>query len=151
MTELTISPPSEKQTAFLKARTKHVGFGGARGGGKSWAVRTKAKLLALRFPGIKILIIRRTYPELLNNHINILMPELKGAARYNKSEKVFKFACGSTIKLGYCANRAESDISTSSGYLSTVDMMTARTPTIMLLFNPSSPITRYSCSRSPTT
>ena len=104
MTELTISPPSEKQTAFLKARTKHVGFGGARGGGKSWAVRTKAKLLALRFPGIKILIIRRTYPELLNNHINILMPELKGAARYNKSEKVFNFACGSTIKLGYCAN-----------------------------------------------
>lgn len=104
MTELTVSPPSEKQKLFLRASAKHIGFGGARGGGKSWAVRTKAKLLALRYPGIKILIVRRTYPELLNNHINILMPELKGAARYNKSEKVFKFTCGSAIKLGYCAN-----------------------------------------------
>lgn len=70
--------------------------------GKSWSVRTKAKLLALRFPGIKILIVRRTYTELLNNHINILVPELNGIARYNKSEKIFNFPNGSTIKFGYC-------------------------------------------------
>ena len=57
---LEIDPPSEKQILFLKAKTKHVGFGGARGGGKSWAVRTKAKLLAFRYPGIRILIVRRT-------------------------------------------------------------------------------------------
>ena len=66
---LTLGRPSEKQRLFLKARTKHVGFGGARGGGKSWAVQDKAKRLCLRYPGIKILIVRRTYPELMNNHI----------------------------------------------------------------------------------
>ncbi len=66
-----IKAPSEKQKEFLRASTKHVGFGGARGGGKSWAVRTKAALLALRHPGIRILIVRRTYPELTNNHIRI--------------------------------------------------------------------------------
>ena len=102
MAVLTIDPPSKKQELFLCADTKHIAFGGARGGGKSWAVRTKAKLLALNYAGIKILIVRRTYPELLNNHINILIPELNGIAGYNKSEKVFTFQNGSIIKFGYC-------------------------------------------------
>lgn len=69
---------------------------------KSWFVRTKAKLLALKYAGIKILIVRRTYPELLNNHINFLIPELNGIAKYNKSDKVFTFANKSIIKFGYC-------------------------------------------------
>ena len=103
MKELIISPPSEKQKAFLTATAKHVGFGGARGGGKSWAVRTKAKLLALRYGGIKILIVRRTYPELINNHINILRTELLGIARYNDKDKVLRFPNGSTINFSYCA------------------------------------------------
>jgi len=93
---------SEKQISFFKARTKHVGFGGARGGGKSWAVRAKAKMLCVKYPGIKILIIRRTYPELVSNHIENLRTELQGFAKYNETKKVFKFANGSTIKFGYC-------------------------------------------------
>lgn len=109
MSELRISPPSDKQKLFLTADTKHIAFGGARGGGKSWAVRTKAKLLALRYRGIKILIVRRTYPELINNHINQLTEELHGIARYNKSEKVFTFGNGSTIKFGYCNNDKDLD------------------------------------------
>ena len=72
MSNVIIGNPSDKQKQFLKANTKHIGFGGARGGGKSWAVRAKAKLLALYYSGIRILIVRRTYPELINNHINIL-------------------------------------------------------------------------------
>lgn len=94
---------SEKQIAFFRARTKHIAFGGARGGGKSWSVRAKAKMLCMRYPGIKILIIRRTYKELINNHINQLRTELNGFARYNKTEKVFTFPNGSTINFGYCA------------------------------------------------
>ena len=69
---LILQQPSEKQKLFLAAHTKHVGFGGARGGGKSWAVRDKAKRLCLRFKGIKLLIVRRTYAELINHHINPL-------------------------------------------------------------------------------
>ena len=102
--KLRISPPSEKQKAFLKADTKHIGFGGARGGGKSWSVRTKAILMCLKYPGIKILIVRRTYPELINNHINPLIEELHGIAKYNKNEKMFTFGNKSTIKFGYCNN-----------------------------------------------
>lgn len=109
MKELIIDAPSEKQKLFLKANTKHIAFGGARGGGKSWAVRTKTKLLCLRYPGIKILIVRRTYAELINNHINFLRAELNGIARYNKTEKVFTFSNGSTIKFGYCATDGDLD------------------------------------------
>lgn len=109
MAVLSIGTPNVKQELFLRARTKHIGFGGARGGGKSWAVRAKAKLLALNYPGIKILIVRRTYKELINNHINFLRAELNGIARYNTTDKVFNFVNGSTINFGYCANEADLD------------------------------------------
>lgn len=109
MATLTISPPSEKQIQFLEAKTKHIGFGGARGGGKSWAVRTKGKLLAFHYPGIRILIVRRTYVELINNHINILRPELLGVAKYNDKDKVLKFVNGSTINFTYCDNDKDLD------------------------------------------
>ena len=109
MSRIDLSRLSDKQYKFLSASCKHVGFGGARGGGKSWSVRTKAKILAATYKGIKILIVRRTYPELVNNHINQLREELYGVARYNKSEKVFTFPNGSTIKFGYCNNDKDLD------------------------------------------
>ena len=102
MSTIDLSKISDKQYRFLTDGHRHVGYGGARGGGKSWAVRTKAKILAAVYAGIKVLIVRRTFPELLNNHINQLREELHGLARFNKSEKVFTFPNGSTIKFGYC-------------------------------------------------
>lgn len=89
--------PNRKQLRFLTARAKHVAFGGARGGGKSWAIRTKAVLLANRWPGIKILIVRRTLVELRNNHIEPLKGLLRGIAKYNQQERKFTFSNGSTI------------------------------------------------------
>ena len=106
---IDLSRISDKQYAFLTAGRKHVGFGGARGGGKSWSVRTKAKILAVSYKGIKILIVRRTFPELVNNHINQLREELHGVAKYNKTEKVFTFPNSSTIKFGYCNNDKDLD------------------------------------------
>ena len=107
--QLVLQEPNERQKLFLSSHAKHIGYGGARGGGKSWAVRDKAKRLCLRFGGIKVLIVRRTYPELVNNHINQLREELNGIAKYNKSEKVFTFQNGSTIKFGYCNNDKDLD------------------------------------------
>ena len=91
----------------LRLRSRYVAYGGARGGGKSWAVRTKSKLLAFRYPGIKILIVRKTYKELQNNHIEQLTAELAGFAKYNRSDKMFRFPNGSTISFGYCANEGD--------------------------------------------
>ena len=101
MRQIVIDAPSERQKLFLEARTKHIAFGGARGGGKSWAVRTKAKLLCLQYPGIRILIVRRTYPELVHNHITQLRSELLGIAMYNDKDKVLRFPNGSSIHFMY--------------------------------------------------
>ena len=106
---LHIDAPSPKQQLFLEARGKHIGFGGARGGGKSWAVRTKAVLMALHYPGIRQLIVRRSYPELVNNHIGQLRAQLTGIARYSDKDKVFRFPSGSTIGFMYCAKDADLD------------------------------------------
>ena len=109
MPVMIIEPPSEKQKMFLKAQARHVGFGGARGGGKSWVVRAKAKLLAVVYDGIKVLIVRKTYPELIANHIETLRGDLNGIAVYNKQEKCFHFRNGSMIKFGYCASDSDLD------------------------------------------
>ena len=107
--KIKIDQINPKQVRFMKAKKKHVGFGGARGGGKSWSIRTKAKLLSFKYAGIRILIVRRTYPELVNNHINYLRQELLGIAKYNDKDKVLKFANGSTINFMYCARDLDLD------------------------------------------
>ncbi len=108
--ELCIERPSEKQMAFLSDTHPIVCFGGARGGGKSWAVRVKAALLCLRYPGIKVMIIRKTYPELQENHIIPLCTMLRcfhiqpeeRLAEYNDSKKHILFANSSRIIFRYC-------------------------------------------------
>ena len=99
--------PNEKQKRALEEKHRYVGYGGARGGGKSWFVRWKAILLCLHYAGIKVLITRKTYRELLNNHIAPLQAILGDAAVYNKTDKCFLFPNGSTIWFGYCASDAD--------------------------------------------
>ena len=113
MTELRMDAPNEKQRRFLLDRHRHIAYGGARGGGKSWAVRTKAKLLALRYAGIKLLIVRRTLRELQNNHIDPLRQELAGVAKYKAADKRFEFPNGSVLTFGYCA--CDGDLGQSQG------------------------------------
>ena len=107
--KLHMDRPNPRQAEFLAATEKYIAFGGARGGGKSWAVRTKAKLLALRYGGIRLLILRRTYQELESNHIRFLRRELHGIAEYRATERIFTFPNGSTIEFGYCANDSDLD------------------------------------------
>lgn len=100
--------PSAPQEAFLRARARHIGYGGARGGGKSWAMRTKLLLLGGAYEGIQMLLLRRTLPELNENHVLPLLRQLNGVAKFNNQRKEFLFPNGSRIKLGYCA--AEKDV-----------------------------------------
>ena len=46
MKTLDLGTAQPKQVLFLKDKHRHIAYGGARGGGKSWAVRVKAILLA---------------------------------------------------------------------------------------------------------
>lgn len=100
--------PNPRQRQFFLSRARHTAYGGARGGGKSWAMRRKFVLLALRYPGLQLLLLRRTLPELNENHVRPLLAELTGAVRYNSTQRAFLFPNGSRIKLGYCD--AEKDV-----------------------------------------
>ena len=51
---------TRKQRAFLEAGADEVLFGGAAGGGKSYGQLIDALLYALRYPGSRQLILRRT-------------------------------------------------------------------------------------------
>lgn len=108
--ELKIPGFYPKQIQFMKSKAKYIAYGGARGGGKSFAARWKAILLANRYSGIQILLLRRTLPELRENHLLPLQKVLKTESRnkderlaeYKEVTKEFMFPNGSRIKLGYC-------------------------------------------------
>ena len=112
-TEIELERPQPKQELFFAARSRYVCYGGARGGGKSWCVRHKAILMAARYPGIRILILRRTLAELRENHIRPMRKLLRGAAEYRSTDKTFEFPNGSLIVFGYCDN--ESDVEQYQG------------------------------------
>ena len=106
MRDLEIPRPSSKQMQFFHDEHKYIMFGGARGGGKSWAVRVKAVLLCLQYEGIICCIVRKTYPELRENHIKQLKSMLRIGSRdalatYNDNEKKISFPNGSTILFRY--------------------------------------------------
>ena len=99
---LDLGLANKKQQLFYKSRALYTAYGGAKGGGKTHAVRTKAVGGALRWQGIRILILRRTYPELQANHIEpvikMVPPEL---GNYVASRYTMYFVNGSTIRFGH--------------------------------------------------
>ena len=95
------SPNSDPQWRYFTAKNKYICYGGARGGGKSWATRCKAILLALENEGIKILIIRREYSDMENSIIDPLLAALPTPLySYNKTDHLLTFTNGSIIKFG---------------------------------------------------
>lgn len=104
--------PTEPQLRFIHANTRYVGYGGARGGGKSHIMRLKSLLLVAKYPGIKILVIRRTYKMLVRNFVRpmdqafVWFPK-DDRPRYSTDEKCYFFPNGSTIELGYCDNDSD--------------------------------------------
>ncbi len=96
--------PNEKQKLFFSSKAKYTAYGGARGGGKSWALRRKLIGLCLRYPSIRCLLIRRTYAELKANHLSPMLAEYSGVVSYSESEKVITLQNESRIFLGYCSS-----------------------------------------------
>lgn len=91
-----------KQKLFFASRKLYTAYGGAKGGGKTWAVRTKALLGAYNYAGIRILILRRTYPELQSNHIEPMLRMIKPEfCSYNGALRCLSFANGSLIRFGH--------------------------------------------------
>lgn len=109
--QLDFGEVTPKQKMFLEATTFFVCYGGARGGGKSHVARLKAVGMALKYPGIRILMVRCHYPELEENIIRPIMRWLpEEIYSYNGTSRLMSFDNGSTIKFGhYDGDAAENE------------------------------------------
>lgn len=96
--------PNPRQKEFFASKTRFTAYGGARGGGKSWALRRKLVGLCLNYPGISCLLVRRSLPELKANHLSQLLREYPGVFTWSEKDKRLSLPNGSRIDLGYCAS-----------------------------------------------
>ena len=98
-----------KQWRFVQSDCDETLFGGAAGGGKSYAILIHAFLYAVRYPASKQLILRRSLPELQRSLIltsQQLYPT--DVATYLSSLYRWRFSNDSLIEFGYCDR--ESDV-----------------------------------------
>lgn len=72
-------------------------------------MRRKFLLLCINnaYKGLNCLLLRRTLPELRENHVLHLLTDTQGMARYNATDRVLTFATGSRIVMGYCKHEAD--------------------------------------------
>ena len=93
------------QTEFLASSEREVFYGGARGGGKSYAMLVDP-LRYCHKQKHRALLIRRTMPELrdLINHSQQLYPKAYPGAKWREQEKEWKFPSGARIEFGYAEN-----------------------------------------------
>lgn len=87
---------------------RHIGYGGAAGGGKSYLARAVAVCGAFKWPGINALILRRTQAEVKQNHVIKFQEEVprktpwgKRLYSYNGEDMCAKFVNGSRIYFGF--------------------------------------------------
>lgn len=105
MTELNIALHRKQLDALevlSKPEVKVLGYGGARGGGKSHLVRAYCVIRALKYPKSKHLIVRRTYPELFRTHVLRLQQDYGQILSHQERFHRFTLENGSCVEYGFC-------------------------------------------------
>ncbi|MBC8489981.1 MAG: hypothetical protein H8D45_28525 [Bacteroidetes bacterium] len=104
--DLKFQPKQYEASEYIDTiqRGLYIFYGGAKGGGKSYLGRAKLIQCCMLFGGISAVIIRKTYPELLANHIRKLFQEYPFVKNwYRAAEKTIYFPNGSTLELKHLA------------------------------------------------
>jgi hypothetical protein len=101
-------PTSAKHVAFHNSSKKNLIAYGNRGGGKSVLLRFDGHMRALSVPDINLILVRRTYPELLRSHLIHISAEMKMlGGDYNKSEHIAYYPNGSKMFFSHVASEAD--------------------------------------------
>jgi hypothetical protein len=101
-------PNEGPQTAFLAASEKDVLYGGAAGGGKSFAMLIDP-LRSCHISEHRALILRRSMPELreLIDKSRELYPIAFKGAKFKEVEKLWQFPSGAKIEFGFLERDAD--------------------------------------------
>jgi hypothetical protein len=105
---IIFAPNEGPQTEFLAAAETDVLYGGAAGGGKSYAMLVDPLRYAHR-AAHRALIIRRSMPELreLIDKSRELYPKAFPGCRYREVEKLWNFPSGAKIEFGFLERDAD--------------------------------------------
>lgn len=102
-------PTSEKHLWFHVSEVKNLLAYGNRGGGKSHLLRYDAHMRAMSVPNANLILVRRTYPELLRSHLIHISTEMKMLqGDYNKTEHIAYYPNGSKLFFSHVATEADS-------------------------------------------
>ena len=106
--EVIFKPNDGPQTSFLASTEREVFYGGARGGGKSYAMLVDP-LRYCHKPMHRGLLLRRSMPELRDmiTHSQRLYPKAFRGARWREQEKEWRFPSGARIEFGYAENMTD--------------------------------------------
>lgn len=104
-----LGDPNARQQEFLDfvraQRHNRLFYGGARGGGKSWALLRAVMERRYTFPRSRGLLLRRTYSEVFDNHVSQLLRKLPPSEyTYNAQHSRITFRNGSVQDFAYCAS-----------------------------------------------
>lgn len=118
MTEFRLYP---NQKRALVSEATEILYGGALGGGKSYLARVASIIYSLEIPGLITYLFRRTFKEVLANHVYTpggyleMLKDLidNGEVVFSKSDYSFTFSNGSRIQLAH--SQHENDIYTHQG------------------------------------
>ena len=101
-------PNEGPQTDFLAASEKDVLYGGAAGGGKSFAMLIDP-LRYCHYAEHRALILRRSMPELreIIDKSRELYPRAFKGAKFREVEKLWQFPSGAKIEFGYLERDAD--------------------------------------------
>lgn len=108
--------PLPIQTTFIETvlsqQFRKILFGGAAGVSKSHALRWLGHALCLARPGFKVLLLRRTFKQLENSHIQPAMLEAEklggkfsGSGQGHSNSVVYPN--GSSLKFGHCEKKGD--------------------------------------------
>jgi len=106
--EVIFKPNEGPQTDFLAASETDVLYGGAAGGGKSYAMLVDPLRFCHR-PAHRALILRRSMPELreLIDKSRELYPKAFPGCKFREVEKIWNFPSGAKLEFGFLERDAD--------------------------------------------